>query len=55
MYGFITKGNNVVSFYIRVEGYKEVGYNGYSLKEAVKQYRSKNGLTGRHIRFFNYL
>ena len=55
MVGFISKGNNVVSFYIRVNGYKEIGYNGYSLRAAIKKYRKDNNLTGKHIYFYNYL
>lgn len=51
MIGFITKGNSTVSFYIRVNGYKEIGYNGYTLKQAIKKYRTDNGLTYKHIDF----
>ena len=51
MYGFITHGNTQISFYIRVEGYPEIGYFGYTKREAIKNYRQKFGLIGKHIYF----
>lgn len=52
-YGFIHKGNSQIDFYIRVENYPEIGYLGYSLKEALKKYRNKYNLKGKHITFLN--
>lgn len=38
MYGYIEKGNSIVSFYITVSGYPYRGYNGYTLEEAKERY-----------------
>lgn len=48
-YGFIHGGNSQVSFYIRVDGYPEIGFNGYSLKEALRKYRNDYDLRYKHI------
>lgn len=44
---------------IGVEGYKPQNYYDYSLREAIKRYREKNGLVGNHFkkwygRFYAY-
>lgn len=49
MYGYIHKGNSQVSFYIRVDGYTESGFNGYTLKQAMRKYRQDNGLKYKRI------
>ena len=53
MYGFIHKGNTTVSFYIRVDGYPEIGFGGYSLKDALRKYRRDYGLRYKHITFLD--
>ena len=54
MYGFISRGNSQVSFYIRVEGYPERGFFDYTFREALKAYRQQYGLVGKHINFFDW-
>lgn len=51
LYGFISKGNSQVSFYIKVDGYPEIGFNGYSIRDALLKYRKDNGLKYKHIDF----
>lgn len=53
MYGFINKGNTQVSFYIRVEGYPEIAYLDYSLRDAIRKYRETYGLRYKHIDFID--
>ena len=53
MYGFITKGNHDMPFYIKVEGYPELGYGGYTVREAIRQYRRTFDLVFKHIEFID--
>lgn len=53
MYGYIHKGNTQVNFYLRVDGFPEVGFFDYSLRDAVKKYRRDYGLIGKHITFID--
>lgn len=53
MYGFIHKGNAQVAFYIRVDGYPEIGYLDYSLRDAIHKYRNEYGLRYKHIDFID--
>ena len=50
--GFIYHLNNrYFSLAIWVKGYPEYAYNGYSVKDAVKEYRNRYGLVGKRISF----
>lgn len=51
LYGFKSKGNTQVSFYIRIDGYPERGYTYYSFRDALKLYREEFGLVGKHIKW----
>jgi len=50
-YGYFEKGFGFAGRYIslRVEGYSEMTYYGYSRQEAESKYRKQMGLTYRHI------
>lgn len=54
MYGFISRGNTQVNFYIKVEGYPEIAYFDYTLRNALKNYRIRFNLVGKHIHFFDW-
>lgn len=54
MTGFIHGGNTQIAFYIYVVGYPEIGYLDYTLREAIKNYRQRFGLVGKHINFIKY-
>ena len=54
MYGFISKGNSQVSFYVQVEGYPQHGYLYYSKRDAIKEYRTRYGLVRKHITFYDW-
>lgn len=46
---YITKGNAWVSFYINDDG-----YYGYNKRDAIKNYREKHGLKGKHLRIVDW-
>ena len=43
--------NRYFDLSIWVYGYIERSYNGYSVKDAIKDYRNRYGLVGKKIRF----
>lgn len=51
MYGYITKGNTQVSFYITVSGYPHRGYLYYELEEAKAAYCEEFGIDIEQVNF----
>lgn len=54
--------NNMLDFYINAydnesekifQGYKEQGYNGYTVKEAIRNYKKINNITSKNIRIID--